>query len=83
LPTRSSETVKASLSQFESSTKGEAKPKRGILPPIHANKQAPPKIDDTQEVATGMTGSVKDAKPDVSLPPVVPAPISMPVIIDD
>ena len=82
LPTRSSATVKASLTQFESSAKGEAKPKRGILPPIHANKQAPPKIDDTQE-ATGMTGSVKDAKPDVSLPPVVPAPISMPVIIDD
>ena len=77
LPTRSSETVKASLVQFESSAKGDGKPKRGILPPINANKQAPPRIDDTQEVATGMTGSVKDAKPDVSLPlrPFVCAPL--------
>ena len=83
LPTRSSETVKQSLSQFETSTKRETKQKRTILPPINANKQVPPKIDDNAEVATGMTGSVKDAKPDITLPPVVPAPISMPVIIDD
>jgi hypothetical protein len=83
LPTRSSETVKQSLSQFETSTKREMKQKRTILPPINANKQVPPKIDDNTEVATGMTGSVKDAKPDITLPPVVPAPISMPVIIDD
>ena len=83
LPTRSKETVKMSINQFETSTKRDVKQKRGILPPINVNKQMPPRIDDTQEVATGMTASVKDAKADVSLPPVVPAPISMPVIIDD
>jgi hypothetical protein len=83
LPTRSSDTVKQSLTAFESSTKREVKQKRGVLPPINAAKQIPPKIDDTSEVATGMTGSVKDAKTDVTLPPVVPAPISMPVIIDE
>jgi len=83
LPTRSSDTVKQSLTAFESSAKREVKHKRGILPPINANKQIPPKIDDTSEVATGMTGSVKDAKTDFTLPPVVPAPISMPVIIDE
>jgi len=75
--------VKQSLTAFESSTKREVKQKRGVLPPINAAKQIPPKIDDTSEVATGMTGSVKDAKADVTLPPVVPAPISMPVIIDE
>ena len=83
LPRRSSENVKQSLTHFESSAKREVKSNRSILPPININQQAPPKIDDTQDIATGMTGSVKDAKADLSLPRLVAAPISMPVIIDD
>ena len=83
LPTRSSETVKQSLGIFEQSTKRDIKQKRSVLPPIHAAKPPPPQIDDSQDVATGLTGTVKDARPDVTLPPVVPAAISMPVIIDD
>ena len=82
MPTRSSDAVKQSIKQLEQATKRDGKQKKVLLPPIQS-AQAPPKIDDTQEVATGMMGTVKDAKPDVSLPAVVPAPISMPVIIDD
>jgi hypothetical protein len=40
-------------------------------------------MDEREEVAVGLTGSASDAHIDTTLPPVVPAPFSMPVIVDE
>lgn len=83
LPERSYDHVKSSLSQFEQATTRPGKRRGVVFPPIKAAKPAWPAMDDTENISAGMTGSVGDARVDTSLPPVVAAPMSMPLIVDD
>ena len=42
-----------------------------------------PSIDDADDAALGLAGRIDDAREDLSLPPVVAAPIAMPTMMDD
>lgn len=83
LPERSYDNVKSSLSQFEQAANRPGKRRGVVFPPIKSSKPAWPAMDDTENISVGMTGSVADARVDTTLPPVVAAPVSMPMIVDD
>eukprot|EP00961_Rhodomonas_salina_P206420 2786495-Rhodomonas_salina.1 len=83
LPKRTYESVKQSLDSFEAVTKKPGARGKKLFPPIRQSKTAWPQVDDHEDHVVGASATIEDAQPDLTLPPVVPAPIAMPVIIDD
>jgi hypothetical protein len=82
MPTRSFEGVRESLNHFQAMA-GKSKKKASLFPAIRESRTAWPQLDERDDTTFGITGSFTDTKLDVKLPRVVPAPIAVPLIVDD
>ena len=82
MPRRSFEEVRETLNHFQALA-GTGRKKSSLFPAIRQSRTAWPQIDDREDLAVGMSASISDARPDAKLPRIVPAPIAVPIIVDD
>ena len=82
MPRRSLEEVRETLGRFQALA-GAPRKRGSLFPAIRESRTAWPPIDDREDLTVGMVGSVADAKADARLPRIVPAPIAVPIIVDE